>query len=171
MHPHSCLREACPHQNGWIFGKFPKGGSFLIQKKCNFFALNWGGVISDLKNFVANFFAFEWIPWEKTATFFFWKRGRGGGGQRPFLNFPEIHPFLRRWASLTLEALYFLPHWFVLIFHFDAFSLGGGEGRRWQGCFRNVVFVSSLSFYFVYNFHKTLLQYSFFSFCCILFGW
>ena len=27
------LREACPYQNGWIFGKVPKGGrSFPIQK-------------------------------------------------------------------------------------------------------------------------------------------
>ena len=33
------LREACPYQNGWIFGKVPKGG----------------GVISNPKIFIANF--------------------------------------------------------------------------------------------------------------------
>ena len=39
------LREACIYQNGWISGKFPKGG----------------GVISDLKNFIAIFFALEMV--------------------------------------------------------------------------------------------------------------
>ena len=43
-----CVREACPYHYRWIFGKVPKGG---------------GGVISDPKNFVAKFLAFETPIW------------------------------------------------------------------------------------------------------------
>ena len=41
----------------------------------------------------------------KKIAIYFPKRGGGGGGgggQRPFENFPEIHPFLKRQASLTM---------------------------------------------------------------------
>ena len=37
--PNPNLRDASPHQNGWIFRKLP----------------NWGGVISDPKNYGADF--------------------------------------------------------------------------------------------------------------------
>ena len=57
-----------------------------------------GGVISDLKNFVANFSASA-TGLRKNCNIFFRKRG-GGGGQRPFGNFPEIHRYLKRRASL-----------------------------------------------------------------------
>ena len=58
------VREGCLLYNRWIFGKFPKRG---------------GGVISDLKNFVAKFLALE--------TTIFPEKGAGGGGQRSFGNF------------------------------------------------------------------------------------
>ena len=54
-----------------------------------------GGVIYDLKIFVANLVRFG----KKIATFFS-KKGAGGGGQRPFGNFPEIHRFWDIQASL-----------------------------------------------------------------------
>ena len=38
----------------------------------------------------------------KNCNIFFRKRG-GGGGQRPFGNFPEIHRYLKRRASLSLR--------------------------------------------------------------------
>ena len=58
-----------------------------------------GGVISDLKNFVANLVRFGPV-WKKIAIFFS-EKGAGGGGQGPFGNFPEIHRYWNRRASLT----------------------------------------------------------------------
>ena len=86
------------------------------------------GVISDLKNFIAIFFALELAilvmnfrkkgggghfrsekfhckfsagatGLRKKSQYIFQKWGGGEGGQRPFRNFPEIHPFLKRRAS------------------------------------------------------------------------
>ena len=110
------VREARVYQNGWISGKFPKGG----------------GVISDPKNFIAIFFALEKAilvmnfrkklrkggghfrsekfhckfsagatGLRKKSQYFFPKKGRG---QRPFGNFPKIHPFWQRQASLSLSV-------------------------------------------------------------------
>ena len=73
MHIQHDVREACALQNGWIFRKFLKGGVIFNLK--SFIAIifgfknrnfgykfpekkTWngggGGVISDLKNFIAN---------------------------------------------------------------------------------------------------------------------
>ena len=56
------------------------------------------GVISDLKNFIANLVPAQPVYGKNRNEFF---RKRGGGVQRPFGNFPEIHPFWHRQASLT----------------------------------------------------------------------
>ena len=86
------LREACVPGFEWISGKFPKGG----------------GVISDPKNFIAIFFALETVIMvlnlRKKSQWNFPKKGRGGG-QRPFGNFPEIHPFWYARASLRGRSL------------------------------------------------------------------
>ena len=57
-----------------------------------------GGVISDLKIFIANLVRFGPV-WKKIAIFFS-EKGAGGGGQRPFGNFPEIRRYWKRRASL-----------------------------------------------------------------------
>ena len=90
------------------------GGHFRSKKfHCNFFYFKngnfghdfpeklpkGGGVISDPKNFIANFVRFGPVC-GKNRNIFFRKRG-GGGGQRPFGNFPEIHRYLKRRASLS----------------------------------------------------------------------
>ena len=76
----------CPqkHDSGieWISGKFPKGGE--------------GGGHFRSKKFHCNFFCFR-----KNRNIFFPKKGRGGRGQGPFGNFPEIHPFWYARASLS----------------------------------------------------------------------
>ena len=126
---HFHIREARSFRNGWIFGKFPKGGG--------------DGAISDLKNFIAIFFALETAilvmnfrkkiekggghfrsekfhckfsagetGLRRKSQYFYPKKGRGrGGGQRPFRNFPEIHPFWQRrannlWYNLNLKCLH-----------------------------------------------------------------
>ena len=92
----------------------------------------WGGIISDPKKFIAIFFALEKAilvmnfrkklrkggghfrsekfhckfsagatGLRKNRNIFFRKRG---GGQRPFGNFPEIHPFWYKKASLNSKA-------------------------------------------------------------------
>ena len=75
------------YQNGWIFRKVPKGGkgSFSIQK----FMLH----ISDLyMGLSSNIFR------KKCKTIFLkW----GGGGQRPFGNFPKLHQFWKPDPSLS----------------------------------------------------------------------
>ena len=54
------VSEACIFRNGWIFGKFLKRGSFPIPKKIVvIFCITIGGVISNLKIFVANILEFE----------------------------------------------------------------------------------------------------------------
>ena len=64
-----------------------------------------GGVISDLKNFVANLMRFGPIS-KKNRNIFFRKRAGGAGvGQRPFGNFPEIHRYWKRRASLRVKRL------------------------------------------------------------------
>ena len=50
--------------------------------------LRRGGVISDLKNFIANLVPAQPVCGKNRNEIF---RKRGGGGQRPFGNFPEIH--------------------------------------------------------------------------------
>ena len=98
-----------------IFRKNVKkgGGSFPFQKvSLRFFCFKTpilvmifrknvkkGGVISNLKNLVANLVRFGPV-WKKIATFFP-EKGAGWGGQRPFGNFPEIHRYLKRQASLS----------------------------------------------------------------------
>ena len=77
------LREARPYHYRWIFGKVPKGG---------------GGVISDPKNFVAKFLAFETPIWgghfrsknfrSKKSQHFSQKRP-GGGGSKAVWNFSK----------------------------------------------------------------------------------
>ena len=92
-----------------------RGGGHFRSKKfhCNFFcfrkgnfgheflekASKRGGVISDLKNFIANLVLVQPVC-GKNRNIFFRKRG-GGGGQGPFGNFPEIHPFWYAQASLS----------------------------------------------------------------------
>ena len=56
-----------------------------------------GGLISNLKNFIANLVPAQPVC-GKNRNEFFRKRG---GGQRPFGNFPEINPFWNIQASLT----------------------------------------------------------------------
>ena len=78
------------------------GGSFSIQKiSLRFFLLKnakfghdfpekrqkGGGVISDLKNFVANLVRFGPV-WKKIATFFS-EKGAGGGGSKAVRKFSE----------------------------------------------------------------------------------
>ena len=80
---HISLRDACPINYRWIFGKVPKGG---------------GGVISDPKNFVAKFLAFETPIWgghfrsknfrSKKSLHFSQKRP-GGGGPKAVWNFSK----------------------------------------------------------------------------------
>ena len=63
-----------------------------------------GGVISDLKKFIEIFFALEtafFVRFAEKIAMKFSEKG-AGGGQRPFGNFPEIHSFWRRQASLML---------------------------------------------------------------------
>ena len=61
-HTLALVREACLYENGGIFGKIPKGWSFPIQKKLlQFFALDWGRVISNPKIFVAHHFWGRWL--------------------------------------------------------------------------------------------------------------
>ena len=83
---HLPKREADPFQNGWIFGKVPRGGggSFSIQK----FMLQIFAIIDDTS--VMNF--------RKNLQHNFPKMR--GGGQRPFGTFPKIHPFWKGKASL-----------------------------------------------------------------------
>ena len=107
-------------KNGCFFGKFPKGG----------------GVISDPKNYIADFVGFKAVYFGKKAQCNFQKggrgggsspiqkislqiyayltdflekkrnviskKGRGGGGSRPFGSFPKKHPFLGRRSSLIM---------------------------------------------------------------------
>ena len=94
-----------------------RGGHFRSKKfHCNFFCIRngnfghefpkkklrkkRGGVISDLKNFIANLVPVQPVCGKNRNEIF---RKRGGGGQRPFVNFPEIHPFSGRQASLTKD--------------------------------------------------------------------
>ena len=81
------LREADPFQNGWFFGKVPKGGvSFSIQKfMLQIFAIKDDTSVMNFgKNLQHNF-----------------PKMSGGGGQRPFGTFPKIHPFWKGKASLS----------------------------------------------------------------------
>ena len=83
-----------------------------------------GGVISDPKNFIAIFFCIRNGNFgnefaEKIAMKFSEKGAGGGrGGQRPFGNFPEIHSFPGRQASLTLTNMFWsvwkIVAWYIL---------------------------------------------------------
>ena len=52
-------------------------------------------------------------PVSKKIAIFFSEKGAGGGGQRPFGNFPEIHRYWKRRASLTqlCEAISRADQW------------------------------------------------------------
>ena len=93
------------------------GGHFRSKKfHCNFFcfrkgsfghefpekASKRGGVISDLKNFIANLVLVQ--PVCGKIAIFFSEKG-AGGGQRSFGNFPKIHLFWQRQASLLYRGL------------------------------------------------------------------
>ena len=65
-----------------------------------------------------------WCNWfaEKIAIFFSEKGA--GGGQRPFGNFPKIHPFWYRQASLMPNCLSrFLNQNICILFYLGSFSL------------------------------------------------
>ena len=57
-----------------------------------------GGLISDLKNFIANLVLVQPVCGKNRNIF---SEKGAGGGQGPFGNFPEIHPFSYAQASLT----------------------------------------------------------------------
>ena len=59
-----------------------------------------GGVIFDLKNFIANLVRFGPVCGKNCNLFS--EKGTGGGDQRSFRNFPKFHPFWSAVASLTL---------------------------------------------------------------------
>ena len=71
----------------------PIKGSPSFQKWINFQKISerGGGILFHLKNFVAKFLALK---------------RHLGWGQRPVGNFPELYPFLKRQASLTIT----IPH-------------------------------------------------------------
>ena len=95
---------------------FRKGGGGHFRSKkfhCVFFCFKYANFGHDFpekrqkgggghfrsENFHCKFGA-VWSGLEKNRNIFFRKRG-GGGGQRPFGNFPEIHRYLKRRASLS----------------------------------------------------------------------
>ena len=67
-----------------------------------------GGVISDLKNLIANLVSAQPVCGKNRNEFFRKRGGGGGGGQRPFGNFPKIHPFWQRQASLSQRHIEFV---------------------------------------------------------------
>ena len=94
-----------------------RGGGHFRSKKfhCNFFcfrkgifghefpekASKRGGVISNLKNFIANLVLVQPVCGKNRNIF----SEKGAGGQGPFGNFPEIHPFSYAQASLRPISL------------------------------------------------------------------
>ena len=60
-----------------------------------------GGVISDPKNYIADFVGFKAVYFGKKRNVIS-KKGRGeGGGSRPFGSFKKKHQFLGRRSSLN----------------------------------------------------------------------
>ena len=98
--PCPTFRDAFPFQNGWIFGKVPKGGGVIFNPKI---------YIADFCHY-RRYFGHEFQ--EKFAIWFSEKWG--GGGQRPFGTFPKIHPFWKGKASLSEASpslLFLQPFW------------------------------------------------------------
>ena len=103
------LRDTWVLKNGWIFGKLPKGGVVSDPKHfvANFFGncegifrRRGGGGPSNPKNFVADFTTSR----TKSATLFSETRA---GAQRLFGSFPKINPFWRTQASLIKGDFYY----------------------------------------------------------------
>ena len=63
-----------------------------------------GGVISDSKNYIADFVGFKAVYFGEKKRKIISKKGQGGGGSRPFGSFPKKHPFLSRQSSLSNSA-------------------------------------------------------------------
>ena len=80
------LGDGWRYQNGWFFGKVPKGGGEVIFNP-KIYSADFGPLYGTLKK------AF----WEKFVILKM--RGRGGG-QRPLGIFPKIHPVWHRHPAL-----------------------------------------------------------------------
>ena len=79
------LRDAFPFQNGWIFGKVPKGGGGHFQSK-NLYCKIW-----TFKQVYVTMKLIQSVARLKNLQYNFPKMR--GGSQRPFGTFPKIHPF------------------------------------------------------------------------------
>ena len=111
------LREACLHQNGWISGKFPNGLwtppplfqkiilRFFPQTGCagTKFAMKFFRSEMTSPPFLKFFWKFMTKKAVSNAKKLQWNFLDRKWPPPPFGNFPEIHPFWRRQASLSPE--------------------------------------------------------------------
>ena len=87
------VRDGWRYQNGWIFGKLPKGEGGTSQSK------NMLQILDLFNRFLR--FVFQSTFPDKLQYDIPKMRGREGGGQRLFGTFPKIHPFWLRHRSLS----------------------------------------------------------------------
>ena len=84
--------------------------------------LGGGGVISDPKNYIADFVGYKAEYFGKKRNVIS-KKGRGwGGGSRPFGSFPKKHPFLHRRSPLrqtfSVKELYLFSFYPLILIYF-----------------------------------------------------
>ena len=105
------VRDGWRYQNGWIFGKVPKGGGGGHFQSKNLYWRFWAFI----QGFIAGFS-------EKNCNLIFRKWGED---QRPFGILPKIHPFWYRHPSLrhSWKCLHVLntPNLNSGISHYKAF--------------------------------------------------